>query len=324
MPEVQFALLTYPEDKTGCNLGDYIQSVAARRLLPRIDRLLNRESLSQFRGPRTKVILNGWFAHNTRAWLPSADIDPLFVSFHVSPKAAPRLLDSRALGYLRNHQPIGCRDTDTLALLRSRGLDAYFSGCLTLTFTPTAEIAMARTEVLLVDPFWNSPFNRPAVAQVRSLVRSAILGTLSREARAWAGFPKLFASQVAKQAASTSHQLPPGSLADSEKFALAEDHLSRYSRARLVITSRLHCALPCLAFSTPIIFINSFEEPGDVSRLSGLSPLLNRIDLMSNGSWKSNFELTAPITADLGLPHRMEFLPLADRLRATVASFLTR
>jgi len=44
-----------------------------------------------------------------------------------------------------------------------------------------------------------------------------------------------------------------GEMEWSEQLTLAREILSRYQRAQLVITSRLHVALPCLAFGTPVI-----------------------------------------------------------------------
>ena len=52
-----------------------------------------------------------------------------------------------------------------------------------------------------------------------------------------------------------------------KRFKEAEELLRRYAQAKLVITSRLHCALPCLAFDTPVIFVNkNLEDP----RFAGL------------------------------------------------------
>ena len=42
----------------------------------------------------------------------------------------------------------------------------------------------------------------------------------------------------------------------TDKFDQAQKLLDIYAQATLVITSRLHCALPCLAFGTPVIFLH--------------------------------------------------------------------
>jgi len=53
---------------------------------------------------------------------------------------------------------------------------------------------------------------------------------------------------------------------------LAQKRLDEYAQAKLVITSRIHCALPCLAFGTPVIFIHqNLADP----RFSGLLEYLH-------------------------------------------------
>ena len=41
-----------------------------------------------------------------------------------------------------------------------------------------------------------------------------------------------------------------------QRFQLAKKLLDKYARAKLIISARLHGSLPCLAFNTPVIFIN--------------------------------------------------------------------
>ena len=84
------------------------------------------------------TIMNGWFLHpctdegDTYDWPPKNDfIDPIFTSFHIS---KPEVICSEAgLDYLKKHEPIGCRDLDTLNLLQEKGVSCYFSACLTMT-----------------------------------------------------------------------------------------------------------------------------------------------------------------------------------------------
>ena len=56
----------------------------------------------------------------------------------------PELLEGAGGDYLRAHariRPIGARDLSTRDRLREKGIDAYFSGCLTMTFQPFANVA---------------------------------------------------------------------------------------------------------------------------------------------------------------------------------------
>jgi hypothetical protein len=55
------------------------------------------------------------------------------------------------------------------------------------------------------------------------------------------------------------------------RFAKAGHLLQCYAQARAVLTTRLHCALPCLALGTPVLLI---ETARDSYRFDGLRDLL--------------------------------------------------
>src|SRR5688572_10324305 len=85
MSTAAFGLLSYAGTN---NLGDEVQSLAALRFLPRVDRLVDRDNLSSFEtAERTpvSVILNGWYGHRPENWPPAPCIRPLLVSVHFSP-----------------------------------------------------------------------------------------------------------------------------------------------------------------------------------------------------------------------------------------------
>jgi hypothetical protein len=56
------------------------------------------------------------------------------------------------------------------------------------------------------------------------------------------------------------------------KTRLANTLLDVYARAKLVITTRLHCALPCLALGTPVVFLH--ERYAEDRRFDGLREYL--------------------------------------------------
>ena len=58
------------------------------------------------------------------------NIVPIFVSFHLNKTEYLTKFDK----LFKKYQPIGCRDWDTVILLRSNGVESFFSGCLTMTF----------------------------------------------------------------------------------------------------------------------------------------------------------------------------------------------
>ena len=61
-----------------------------------------------------------------------------------------------------------------------------------------------------------------------------------------------------------------------ERFKLAKSLLEKYSKAKLVVTTRIHGALPCLSFQTPVIFVN---KKYDYKRYNGIYDLLNTIGI---------------------------------------------
>ena len=115
------------------NIGDYIQAVAAEQFFEHIDVYVERERLDEYSGEPVRLIMNGWFMHEPTHWPPVPAICPLFVAFHVNSLVKEFMLSSQGVDYLKKHEPIGCRDEDTENLLRSKGVSAYFSACLTLT-----------------------------------------------------------------------------------------------------------------------------------------------------------------------------------------------
>ncbi len=65
-----------------------------------------------------------------------------------------------------------------------------------------------------------------------------------------------------------------------ERFAKAKQLLEIYANARCVFTSRIHCALPCLALGTPVILIT---KTNDSLRYQGISRFLNHIWIENDG-----------------------------------------
>jgi hypothetical protein len=115
--------------------------------------------------------------------------------------------------WLKSKEPIGCRDTWTMKRLQKAGIAAYFSGCLTLTF-----------------PYYRG--KREGVVYV------------DRIPDKW----------KVTEGTYLSHRNPQGDKQSvEERLKLAQEHLNIYKTASLVITKRLHVALPCLAMGTPVL-----------------------------------------------------------------------
>jgi len=64
---------------------------------------------------------------------------------------------------------------------------------------------------------------------------------------------------------------------EESRFALADQLLRRYQDAKLVVTSRLHCALPCLAMGTPVVYVDVGVSKERL-RFAGLAEFINTIE----------------------------------------------
>lgn len=265
------------------NIGEYIQSLAPLPFLPQVDQFINKETLSEFSDEEHKLILNGWFMHYPQNWPPSNKINPLFISLHISPKTKDLMLNDKAVEYYKLHEPIGCRDHDTLELLKAKGVDAYFSGCMTLTLDKNLYIdENYRDEIIFSDVLYNMARYNPNITPI-TLIRS-VLRTPKVILQAWKKkqiINKLFPEDIRRKAKYIIQERSFKKYTHEERFDVATDFLKQLANAKLVVTSRLHTALPCLAFGTPVIFIDgNLGSKFHSSRLSSYTDtMLNTINL---------------------------------------------
>lgn len=143
------------------NIGDYIQGVATRQFVDPIDEYIEQEEADQYfpeDKKKIKLIMNGWFQWRAENWPPSEYIEPLLMSMHISPIRADALLTEKGIAFLQKHQPVGCRDLYTKNLLESKGIEAYFSACETLTLGEKYKIDKSKKDgICIVDPYFEIP-----------------------------------------------------------------------------------------------------------------------------------------------------------------------
>ena len=284
----KFALLGY---NGTINLGDEIQSLAARQFLPRVDAFVDRDALGTLDLVRRhKIILNGWYSHRPEHWPPTPSLSPLLVSMHASHTIweernvnriafADRVLEPDSLAYLAAHGPVGLRDTHSRDLLAGHGVDTYFSGCMTLTLTA------------------QTPLPRPGFACVNDL-DDAVADFVADQS----GLPVLRTGHLNR------HCTDP-----EKRMAIARNLLSIYASASMVVTSRLHCALPSLAFGTPVLFCPTAT---DVYRFSGLIDLLRHATREALLEGAVDFDFRRP--SSNGTAH----VPLREALMARCLAFI--
>lgn len=205
------------------NLGDQIQALAAERLLPRVDARFDRDALNEVAtAERYITLMNGWFSHQPENWPPSRSIIPIFVGFHLTPAAAKSYL--RFPEYFRRYGSIGCRDHGTRQMLLDARLEAHLTYCPTLTF-PARDRRPRTGTVFIVD-----------------------------------GRGLAIPRAIRKNALEISHVIPKF-YSPSTKMAMATELLDAYrTQATLVITTRIHSALPCIAMGIPVIYFGDADN----------------------------------------------------------------
>ncbi|MBU6347429.1 MAG: glycosyltransferase family 8 protein [Actinomycetales bacterium] len=170
----------------------------------------------------TWLVCNGWFMHtNYRGEMdfPFPDtVNPIFLSFHVN---NPDVLTEEVAENLKKYEPIGCRDWTTVYRLHDFGVKAFFSGCLTTTvgqILPNAD-SKGKKRLAVVETSYHiekySAWEVEEFCQVGDYVRDF-------------------------------------SLVDGIKDA--KEMLENYVPFSKVITSRLHCYLPCRSMGLPVEF----------------------------------------------------------------------
>jgi glycosyltransferase involved in cell wall biosynthesis len=280
------------------NIGDEIQTLAALNYLPPdvvyVDRDDSARSTTE---DECFVICNGWWMHgrNHKFQFPLApNIRPLFVSVHLADPFRQQLTPEM-FGYLRQHSPIGCRDVRSLNVLQQAGIPAYYSGCLTATFGlfeqdptdrgcekigrgtfATAGFPGFSPFPLGASPIFSQPHRGPGVCLV--------------DVPAWAA--ALIPRAILERALwLTHHQVrapAPGYDTDAsrqQRQAHARRLLEHYRRAALVVTGRLHCALPALALGTPVVFVPRDGRDPRYQAIEGLVPVYRPGDTID---WSPN------------------------------------
>lgn len=259
---MKYGLISY--DYT-TNLGNEIQSIAARRFLPKVDHYIEHEKLERFDSrDKVKMIMNGFFVDCPAAWPPSDKIDPLLVSMHFSTtneKKIAAFLSHESKEYFSQHGSVGCRDMHSLNFLEENDIEAHFTGCLTLTLDSGNQKDLQNDDdgYIIV----NIDNADPVLSYLKEKTDKRIYRI---QQEMMPSFKKAFPGQMPLKLYNlTSHYNC------REKFFMAENLLRVYENASCVLTDRLHCALPCLAFKTPVIL---FNERHMKERFDGLSDLL--------------------------------------------------
>lgn len=345
-------LLVTNNDLPSVNIGDYIQSLAAKQYFDDNNFVTwNRDCLNSYDGEQAKVVMNAWFTYQPENFPPSKVIIPLFTSFHLNPIYGASMLERpEVLMYFKSHQPIGCRDRGTAQLLENKGIQAYFSSCLTTTLDlKYKQPQRSRGKIVIVDPMSYLPkdnslseiittcaqflFHSKAILSLTkkykrhgkfSFTLSKIgIGRLLLLTKSYLLLKSFVSEDILNEAIFVTHIYSNSEYpSDIDRFNQAEKLVRLYGDAELVITSRIHCALPCLGLGTPVILLrNKLDAEKSASRFGGLEDFFNSVWYKDTKVVKSDVDL--PITEKLAyeLSNKNSFRPYADKLKSQVQKF---
>lgn len=233
------------------NLGDPIQSYAVKLLYKEmgIDEKdiipVPRYDMKNYDGEECICVVNTCstyeeLAYDSNFMPPSDKIHAVPLSLHIN-----RHISDEELDYYKKCIDVGCRDVFTKDMLSKLGVNSYLTGCLTLTFPRRSSEAEKKADkVYLIDV---QPEFKKMIPQ-HILENAVELSSIYR-------FP-------------ITHDSNRMTVEEAEEFhRMGEERIELLKNtAKLVITSRLHAASPCLAMGIPVIMTKHDDRFGFIDR----------------------------------------------------------
>lgn len=355
-------LVTTPaEDQLTKNIGDYIQTVAALQYHPQNDIYIKREYISKYQDEKneeTKIILNSWWMWHPENWPPRSELICLPISMHISPSVSEKMLTGEGLEWFKRNEPIGCRDLPTLKILQEHGIEAYFSACITLTlykdYKPIND--SYRKGICFVDPYvprqkhlsthmkvflhflknpitilklskhsffeegqtYNGIYKATIITKPRILYFASIFHLQ---------YSKKFTDEVLLNAEYIHHISDVSEIKDDVLLLnQAKSLIKKYQSKKMVITSRIHCALPCLSMNTPVVFVEHKDIVGgswNANRLGGLIDFFRIMKVSLNGIETVDPILKSVDKMSIGFSFKNKetWRPYAEKLEEAVMNF---
>lgn len=222
-------------ENTFCNVGDTFQDLAMDYIFSQIPidekdvRYLARDAdyLNEPKLGKTMIPTYVHMFQNANARLPlPKEFTPVFISVVVYQDLLGE--HPEIVAYLKKYEPVGCRDEQALQVMRKHGIEAYLMGCFTICF-PKRTRPPQNGKVFFVDtPEEIDPFVPEEVRKKAEYITHAV---------PYAVYPVTVEE-------------------DMRQRKIAQEYLDRYAReAEMVVTSRLHAAVPCMAMGIPVILV---------------------------------------------------------------------
>lgn len=231
------------------NIGDVFQAIAVSDHLSSVDIVVDRENYSRYSDKGSVLLIaNGWYMHEYRNFPPPDNIKPIYSSVHFSNTEILKSKSNR--DHFSKFSPIGARDRKTLWMLRAANIPSYYSGCFTIGIKRRPPLDVAE-ELLIVDGV-DHPLSEKQIQRINSSLR-------------------LSGRRVSHDP--SNRDLP---FEEYRKAAMkhANELLRQYCSAKCVVTTKIHCALPCLAMGVPVILVHPNPEEERLAAVKEFMPIV--------------------------------------------------
>lgn len=236
------------------NIGDVFQAIAVNDHLNSVGVVIDRENYSNYSNHgKILLIANGWYMHDYENFPPPKNIVPVYCSVHFS--------NSKILQSKKNREhfskwgPVGARDRKTLWMLRAANIPSYYSGCFTIGINQRKKSNTA--EGLLIVDGTDHPLSDEQIKRISSAV-------------------SIPANRI-------SHDPPSAELSFADYQVLVMQHaemlLQKYCSADFVVTTKIHCALPCMAMNVPVILIHPNPQEARLAAVKEYLPIMGIDDI---------------------------------------------
>lgn len=233
------------------NLGDPIQSYAVKLLYREMgieeDDIIPvpRYDMKNYDGEECICVVNTCstyeeLAYDSNFMPPSNKLHAIPYSLHIN-----RDIPEDELDFYRGCMDVGCRDVFTERMLAKKGVNSYLTGCLSLTFPRRSrELDEKANTVYLID----------VQPEFKKLIPTDLLENAVELSAIHRFNITHNSNRMTKEEAFEFHRM------GEERIELLKN------TAKLVITSRLHAAAPCLAMGIPVIMTKHDDRFGFIDR----------------------------------------------------------
>lgn len=215
------------------NIGDILQGMSAAQFLNEDAKAIDREKLYLMGKESPGFLLaTGWFMHDYTLFPPPPNIIPFYISVHVANSDFLRQPHIRK--HFRAYGPVGCRDKKTLQLFLGWGIPAYYSGCLTITTKPKTIVRKDNEGAFLMVDNVDHPVPGHILEKIEYLLQKKL-------------------TRISHDPTDVSLSFEDYVLSGTERM---QSLLNKYCDASLVVTTKIHCALPCLGMGAHVVLIH--------------------------------------------------------------------